>query len=120
MPNHLHLLIYTPENSTSLNRIVGNGKRFLAYEIVKRLKQQSRYDLPDIASKRVVPGERKRGKLHEIFESSFDARIMYSMKMLQEKLHYIHVNPISKNWKLVEDYLDYKHSSARFYELNEA
>ena len=36
MPNHLHLLIYVNENE-NINKLLANGKRFLAYEIVKRL-----------------------------------------------------------------------------------
>lgn len=36
--------------------------------------------------------------------------------MIIEKLNYIHNNPISKKWKLVENAIDYEHSSAQFYE----
>src|SRR5690554_3979475 len=38
MPNHLHFVVFADEKSSSLNRAVGNTKRFLAYEIVQRLK----------------------------------------------------------------------------------
>jgi len=31
----------------------------------------------------------------------------------------MHMNPVSGKWKLVDDYLDYVHSSARFYDLGE-
>ena len=31
----------------------------------------------------------------------------------------MHKNPVSGKWKLVENYLEYKYSSARFYELGE-
>ena len=40
MPNHLHLLIFVNENE-SINKLLANGKRFLAYEIVKRLELQN-------------------------------------------------------------------------------
>ena len=40
MPNHLHLLIYFPEIDTILNKIIGEAKRFMAYEIIKRLKEK--------------------------------------------------------------------------------
>ncbi len=36
--------------------------------------------------------------------------------MLEQKLDYIHANPISGKWNLVDDYANYEHSSARFYE----
>src|SRR5688572_12920200 len=38
IPNHLHLLYYSGGNH-SLNTIVGNGKRFMAYDIVERLQK---------------------------------------------------------------------------------
>jgi len=40
MPNHIHALIGFHNSSKSINRIVGEGKRFMAYEIVKRLKEK--------------------------------------------------------------------------------
>ena len=39
MPNHIHALIAFQNNGTIINTIVSNGKRFMAYELVKRLKQ---------------------------------------------------------------------------------
>ncbi len=36
MPNHVHLLLHYTGMAKSLNLVVGNGKRFMAYEIVKR------------------------------------------------------------------------------------
>src|SRR5687768_11271830 len=38
MPNHLHAIIALRNASTTMNKIVSNGKRFLAYELVNRLK----------------------------------------------------------------------------------
>jgi REP element-mobilizing transposase RayT len=38
MPNHLHVLLYFSQMPKSFNTIVGNAKRFLAYEIIKRLE----------------------------------------------------------------------------------
>jgi len=39
--------------------------------------------------------------------------------MTEQKLNYIHENPVSGKWKLVDDYVSYDHSSAGFYELGE-
>ena len=35
-----------------------------------------------------------------------------------QKLDYIHTNPVKPYWSLCESKLDYKFSSARFYETN--
>ena len=37
MPNHVHALSFVATGQ-SINTIIGNGKRFMAYEIVERLK----------------------------------------------------------------------------------
>ena len=37
MLNHVHCILFFPTEKYDLNKIVSNGKRFMAYEIVKRL-----------------------------------------------------------------------------------
>lgn len=74
MPNHLHLLIGFKNTGKSINGIVGNMKRFLAYGIIKRLEQAKRTELLNQLSAGVNRTDRKRGKLHEVFEPSFDAK----------------------------------------------
>ena len=48
---------------------------------------------------------------------SFDARKCFGEKMVEQKLEYIHHNPVSGKWNLVDDFVDYPHSSAAYYEL---
>jgi hypothetical protein len=60
----------------------------------------------------------KKGQKHRVFESSFDMKLCQDYKFIQQKLNYIHANPLSKKWNLVEDPVAYTHSSARFYELD--
>ncbi len=67
----------------------------------------------------VVLSEKRRDKKHEVFEDSFDCKEIITEKFVRQKLNYIHKNPVSGKWKLVDDYLDYIHSSARFYDLGE-
>src|SRR5687767_10869638 len=40
MPNHFHVLLFPPHSGTSLNLLVGECKRFMAYDIVNSLKRQ--------------------------------------------------------------------------------
>ena len=35
--------------------------------------------------------------------------------MIEQKLRYIHVDPVSKKWRLAEDAVEYPHSSFAFY-----
>ncbi|MGB3076196.1 MAG: hypothetical protein WBB36_12780, partial [Chitinophagales bacterium] len=39
MPNHLHFILATPLQHPRLNTLISNGKRFMAYGIVARLRQ---------------------------------------------------------------------------------
>ena len=58
---------------------------------------------------------RRRGKLHEVFEDSFDNKECFTKKFILQKLDYIHWNPCTGKWNLAACPEDYAHSSARFY-----
>ena len=57
------------------------------------------------------------GKKHKVFRQSFDAKECFSIEILEQKLDYIHANPVSGKWNLVDYFTDNKYSSASFYEL---
>lgn len=42
MPNHVHCILHFPSEDFDLNKIVSNGKRFMAYEMIKRLQAQEK------------------------------------------------------------------------------
>ena len=45
MPNHVHTIIHFPSPGYNLNKIIGNAKRFMAYEIVNRLENSTNHKL---------------------------------------------------------------------------
>ena len=116
MPNHIHVLLHFPEMPKSLNSIVGNAKRFMAYDIVERLEVRKENELLDILHAGVSKRERKKGQIHKVFEESFEAKECYTKEFVYQKLNYIHHNPVSGKWKLVDDFTEYEYSSASFYE----
>jgi hypothetical protein len=73
------------------------------------------YNLLHELSSYVVPTEKRKGKLHDIFESSFDWKECYSDGFIEQKLNYIHENPCRGKWDLVKQPCEYIHSSAKFY-----
>ncbi len=115
LPNHLHALISFTNNGKNINTIVGNGKRFMAYDIVERLRKNNREILLTKLSNAVRPSDKKRGKLHEVFEDSFDCKECFTKKFIEQKLNYIHQNPCTGKWNLVARPEDYLHSSGGFY-----
>jgi len=115
MPNHFHCLIAFKNSSRKLNSVIGNGKRFMAYELVKRLKEKKEDSILTHLASWVNDTDRKRGKIHEVFEPSFDAKECYTDKFIEQKLNYIHENPCRGKWLLAETPNGYPHSSAAFY-----
>lgn len=119
MPNHFHALIGFRNTGKSINSIVGNGKRFMAYELVRRLDEIKEANLLLELASHVNTTERKRGKLHDVFEPSFDWKECYTDDFIEQKLRYIHQNPCRGKWNLVRQPWDYPHSSAKFYTFGE-
>jgi len=100
MPNHLHLLIFVTETE-NINMLLANGKRFLAYEIIKRLELQQQYELLNQLELAVTAKEKQRKKKHRVFEVSSDIKPCYTEKFLLQKLNYIHNNLqlLNGNWQ---------------------
>ncbi|HYO20809.1 MAG TPA: hypothetical protein VER36_00300 [Flavisolibacter sp.] len=120
MPNHLHALLHLPATFKTVNIVVSNAKRFLAYEIIKQLEAQGAETLLRELHGAVKKREAKKGQIHRVFEESFDAKLCYNPGFVQQKLDYMHHNPVRGKWKLVDDFALYPHSSAGFYFCTEA
>ena len=119
MPNHLHAIIHFNNEGFDLNTIISNGKRFMAYEIVNPDNYRDNTILLDRLQNLLTERERKKGQLHKIFKDSFDAKAIITQKFLLQKINYIHNNPLSGKWMLAKDFVEYEHSSASFYELQQ-
>ena len=117
MPNHLHALIDFGVSEKNINTmvIISNGKRFIAYEIVKRLQEQNKEEILLKLAEAVTKSDKDRGKKHQVFERSFDCKEITSQHFFLQKLSYMHNNPCSGVSKLVDNPVDYIHSSAKYY-----
>jgi REP element-mobilizing transposase RayT len=118
MPNHIHFISFLEPNAGDLNQIISEGKRFMAYEIIKRLKSQNRYDLLQILAAGVQKEELAKGKKHQVFRLSFDAKKLEGYVEITNVLDYIHHNPVKGKWNLVHDFTKYPYSSAGYYECD--
>src|SRR6201989_2923370 len=95
MPNHVHVLISFKETEQSINVVIGNGKRFMAYEIINRLKNNKELDLLKVLSNDVEAERKANNKLHEVWQLSFDWKECNSDRFINQKLDYMHDNPCS-------------------------
>jgi len=115
MPNHIHVLIDFATSSKKINTIIGDGKRFMAYDIISRIKEAGNTDLLQQLQKSVTAKDRNNGKKHEVWKESFDWKYCETVKFAYQKLLYIHNNPCNGKWNLAADITKYEHSSARYY-----
>lgn len=115
MPNHLHAIINFNNSAKSINYIIANGKRFMAYDIVKKLEQLHQTSLLQqlIAARSAT--EIAANKKHKVFETSFDWKCCDSEQFIEQKLQYMHANPCKGKWCLASNTIDYLHSSAQYY-----
>jgi len=114
MPNHLHLILHY-NGGKNLNTVIGNGKRFMAYELARLLEQKGELVLLQKLQAEVKDKDRSRGKKHEVWIDGFDVKECRTEKFILQKLIYIHENTVRGKWKLCKTSLNYLHSSALFY-----
>lgn len=115
MPNHVHALVAFRNTGQSINTIIGNGKRFIAYDIINRLKQQKEDALLYQLHLCVEAKDLERNKKHEVWEDSFDWKECCTNEYICQKLHYMHNNPCQGKWNLAASPIEYNHSSAKLY-----
>jgi putative transposase len=111
MPNHLHAII-KPQQDQTISGVLQSFGSFTAHAILARLKSEGRSSLLAFFAQRQ---DQDASKKHQIWQP-IQAKNVYSVAFLREKLEYIHTNPVAKHWHLVEDRADYPYSSACFYD----
>jgi hypothetical protein len=62
MPNHIDALIYFSKTDKPINKMVGVGKRLMAYGIVKRLKEKGKEYILRRLQEAVEAKDKQRGK----------------------------------------------------------
>ena len=117
MPSHTHALIAFYNTGKTINSIIGNGKRFMAYDLVAALEHQHRTVILNQLKEWVNKTQQSDNKQHEVFEPSFDWKECRTEKFIVQKLNYMHNNPCVAG--LCKTPEEYKHSSAKFYIANE-
>lgn len=115
MPTHFHILIKPGDELTITANLQSLGS-FTAHAILKHLRAQHLHaELDYFATHRQAdPTEQ-----HQVWQP-LQAKNVFSVEFLREKVEYIHNNPTAKRWALVDDRADYRYSSARYYDRGEA
>ena len=109
MPNHIHL-IWRINEKNGKETSYGSFLKHTAHAFKKKLLSTRPHEL----NKYSVSAS---NKAHEFWKRDSLAVRMFSEDVAYQKLDYIHANPVSGRWQLVEDFCDYKYSTARYYHL---
>ncbi len=110
MPNHIHILWRMQE---------GHALKNVQRDFLKFTAQQLKFRLIDSNSSMLVYF-RKAGSDREYQfwqRNSYNKRV-YNRYVLEQKLDYIHLNPVQEKWKLVDYPEAYHFSSAKYYMQN--
>ena len=96
-----HRLVFSPTTA----------KKFTAKTLVDKMKQ-----MKDIALKNYVV--KARDRQHNIWLRDPFAIKVFTRHMAEQKLEYMHLNPMQPHWCLCMSPSEYRFSSAKFYEEN--
>jgi putative transposase len=108
MPNHIHI-IWQPLSNEKVKNVQLSFMKFTAQKMLFQL-QDSKY--PQIDDFLVDKKDRK----YQIWQRNPLAVELYSRKVIEQKLDYIHNNPVQGKWMLANNPMEYMCSSASFYE----
>ena len=113
MPNHVHLVVSATQGN--LASVIRDYKRHTAWRISELLGETRNRRL--LKYFRSVARHENRGNEHKIWQSGSHAILIESDEFFEQKLEYIHNNPVAKGY--VERPEDWKFSSARNYILGD-
>jgi REP element-mobilizing transposase RayT len=113
MPNHVHSIVSASQGS--LASIIRDYKRYTSGRISDLLGEAKNKRL--LSYFRAVAGREERGNEHKIWQSGSHPVLIESGEFFDQKLDYIHKNPVVKGYVERPEY--WKFSSARNYILND-
>jgi putative transposase len=112
MPNHIHLLWEIQDTVPEEKNIQHSFMSFTGHQFKKRLLQEETNNL----QKFKVNGA---DRTYQFWERNPLAVEVYSKEVAEQKLDYLHLNPLQEKWSLAVDPEQYAYSSARFYSTGE-
>jgi|WetSurMetagenome_2_1015567.scaffolds.fasta_scaffold410727_1 putative transposase len=113
MPSHLHM-ICRAEGKYTLSDILRDFKKYTSKAIVKQIEEEPESRREWALELFAKAGEQlKRIKDYKFWQDGNQAKEIYGNEFLEEKLNYIHNNPIEE--MIVSKPEDYLFSSARNY-----
>jgi len=115
MPNHIHFIARFAREHP-LSAMLRDFKRHTARQMISRYQAESHVRMLNA----LRASNHDQRQEYKVWEDGYDARDVFTLDFLQQKLNYLHNNPCQEHWKLSELPEDYLWSSARFYLADQA
>ncbi len=107
MPNHIHI-IWQIRNGHQVSKVQQSFLKYTAQRIKAHLQEHDKELLGEF---RVDAADRQ----YQFWERNPLSVDLFTDKVFEQKLNYIHENPIQKNWKLCTYPEQYPWSTAAYY-----
>jgi len=113
MPSHLHMIV-AAEGDGNLSDILRDFKKFTSKEIVRLIQEEPESRREWMLDKFEFAGRyNPKIRNYKFWQDGNHPVVLYSPKFTQEKLSYIHNNPVKE--RFVEEPQEYLFSSAKNY-----
>jgi len=111
MPNHIHI-IWANLDMNGKEKPYANFMKFTVNQFLDELRANDNTLLDRFKTD-------KNNRNHQFWQRNALPIRIYNRVILEQKLNYIHLNPLQAHWNLVADPNDYCFSSCSFYEQND-
>lgn len=113
MSNHLHLIAQAKD--ANLGAVIGDFKKYTARKIIDAIQEpgESRREWLLYQLRWFAKQNRKNRSTHQLWQSGDHPVIVYSPKVIWQKLDYLHLNPVKEGWVAAPEH--YLYSSATNY-----
>jgi REP element-mobilizing transposase RayT len=109
MSNHLHLIAQAKEN-ISMSDILRDFKKYTSKKIIQSILENPESRRDWMIDRFKFAGKFKNNVTYKFWQDGNEAKEIHSAEFLQQKLDYIHNNPVKA--EIVDNAIDYKYSSA--------
>lgn len=113
MPTHLHLVAF-PEENVNLSNVIRDFKRFTSQALSTQMERGGHESWLRVFAQHAP--ERAGGE-YRVWQEGFHPEAIHSLEFAQQKIGYIHNNPVRKG--LVDAPEHWRYSSARNYMLDD-
>ncbi len=107
MENHLHLIA----SALNMSKEMGDFKSYTARRIIDHYREQGAEHI--LAQLALHKQPYKPDRHYQLWQEGSHPQLIQGMAMMQQKVTYIHYNPVKRGW--VDDPAHWRYSSARNY-----